>query len=134
MSSTSTEAAAVAAAIRAINDAWVAGRAEEAGERFHDHIVMVMPGYERRVRGRRAIVQSYADFTAAATVEHFEQSDVEVDIVGDTAFATYTFKVRYAMGGARHEGTGREVWCFARAGDGWTGTWRLMTDVHERQL
>ena len=129
-----TRADDVRTILRAINQAWQEGRAADAGRYLHDDVVMVMPDFAGRIRGRAAMVASWQDFLAQATLEAFAESEYQVDIVGAAALASYAFQIRYVMDGRRYQGRGRDVWGFSLQDGQWTAVWRLMTDMHEEEM
>ena len=54
----------------------------------------------------------------------FEATDEHVDVHGDTAVATYHFRVQFELDGVTHDETGHEMLVFARMSDGWRVIWR----------
>lgn len=96
-----SETDAVMAIVRAINDAWVAGRYEELERHFHPEVVLAFPGFEQRIEGRGPLIDSYRDFGEKSTLHAFEPGTPQVDRVGPTAIATTSFEIDYELGGAR---------------------------------
>src|SRR5438128_1686044 len=99
MTKSSDEAAEVQRVLKAINESWLGGHPESVGPFFHEDVVVVLPGFSGRIHGRDAVVKSFVDFCSNATVQDFLEKDCEVDVIGSTAIATYTFQMSYAMGG-----------------------------------
>lgn len=118
--------AKIRALIKSINQAWLQDRVEELEQFFHPDIVMVRPGFSDRSEGRAAAVKSYEDFIAHATIREYRESEAAVDLFGDTAIATYQFHMLYEMTGESFRESGRDLFIFARSGNGWQAVWRTM--------
>ncbi len=82
-----------------INGAWVEGRPGDLKDYFHEDMVIFAHGFEMRGEGREACIKSYEDFVSQATVGEFVQTDMVIDIWGNTAVATYRFEVSYKING-----------------------------------
>jgi ketosteroid isomerase-like protein len=121
--------AEIIATIGRINRAWRTGRVEEMVDAFHDDVVVVQPGFGTRVSGREACVGSYAEFAAAARVLAYDESEHAVDVWGDTAVATYRFRIEYEIEGKSYLEAGHDLLVFIRASDGWRVVWRTLAPV-----
>jgi uncharacterized protein (TIGR02246 family) len=113
------------ALVARINEAWRGGRAEAAAPLFAEDVVMLGPGGERLV-GRAAMVRSYVDFAAAATVDEYEESEHAVDVFGDTAVVSYAWRMAWRAGGEAYRERGRDVFVLAHGADGWQAVWRTL--------
>ena len=129
MSGDESARAEIIATIGRINRAWRTGRVEEMVDAFHDDVVVVQPGFGTRVSGREACVGSYAEFAAAARVLAYDESEHAVDVWGDTAVATYRFRIEYEIEGKSYLEAGHDLLVFIRASDGWRVVWRTLAPV-----
>jgi uncharacterized protein (TIGR02246 family) len=127
-----TARAAVSAAMQRINRTWLDRRPEDLVPLFHPDITMVFPGFVGRAEGREAIVAGFADFCGNATVHEYRETDHQVDVVGDTAVASFAYEMVYERSGQRSRATGRDLWVFVRQGDEWVAIWRTMLDLAEQ--
>jgi hypothetical protein len=109
-----------------INDCWVRGRTEDLEKHFHTDIVFVAPGFQQRLEGRAACVDSFRDFCASATVHDFRTSGPSVDVFGETAVATYSFEIEYGLGSESFSESGRDMWVFVRDQERWLAVWRTI--------
>jgi uncharacterized protein (TIGR02246 family) len=125
------DARAVADVLAQIDRAWLHGRPHDVAPLLHPAITMVLPGWAGRVEGRDANVAGFVDFCENAGVESYQPGEVQVDVAGETAVASFAFQMVYARDGARWRSTGRDLWVFERAGGQWLATWRTMLDVAE---
>lgn len=112
--------------IRKINEAWVEGRPGDLRDYFHEDMVIFGPGFGIRGEGREACVKSYENFVSQATVGEFVQTDLVMDIWGNTAVATYRFEVSYKINGRRHGDSGRDLFVLVREDGRWWAVWRTM--------
>jgi ketosteroid isomerase-like protein len=123
----------VAHALRRINQAWLEGRPQEMNGLIHPEVVMVMPGFGGKARGAQAFISGFEDFCRQAKIRSFEETEHLVDVIGETAVASYSFSMVYEREGSSYRATGRDLWVFGRqAGSvGWVVVWRTMMDLSE---
>jgi ketosteroid isomerase-like protein len=117
---------AIQIAVRAINDHWRNKEYDRIGAVLADEAVIAPPGFDRRVRGRDAYIQSYRDYDEAARTLKFWAGDAEIDVVGDVAVAVVPFEVVYEIRGARHRERGHDILVFSRTAGEWRVVWRTM--------
>ena len=122
----------VSSAMQRINRAWLEKRPLDLAALFHADITFVLPGFAGRLHGREALVAGFVDFCRNATVHEYREADQAVDTIGDTAVASFRYQMVYERSGKRYRATGRDLWVFAREGDGWIAVWRAMLDVAEQ--
>lgn len=122
-----SDAAQIRSAVREINEHWQAGRYDRIGALLAEGAVIAPPGFDGRVRGRDAYVQSYRDYDQAATTLEFSMGEPQVDVVGDVAVAVTPFDVVYELDGTRHHEKGQNILVFSRRQGEWAVVWR--TDV-----
>lgn len=120
--------------IHRINRAWQEGHPEEIEPLLHPNVVMVFPGFSGRSRGVVAMMAGFQHFCAHATVLDYTESNLEVEVVGNTASATFRFAMLYERDGRRYRSTGRDLWMFGKEAEKWLATWRTMLDVHEEEV
>jgi hypothetical protein len=124
----------VAALLKQINQMWLEGRPQDMAPFIHPGIVMVLPGYTGKVEGREALVAGFVDFGEKATMLEYQESEYQVDAIGDTAIASFTFDMVYERSGVSYRSTGRDFWVFARQSNDWLAVWRTMLDVVENPV
>jgi ketosteroid isomerase-like protein len=122
----------VATALDVINRAWRERRPADLVSLFHPDMTMVLPRFSGRVAGRDANVAGFDDFCSNATVHEYRESGQQIDVVGDTAVATFTYEMVYERDGKRSRATGRDLWVFARDGERWLAMWGTMLDLAEQ--
>jgi uncharacterized protein (TIGR02246 family) len=122
MSEASVEPRAV---IERINAAWRAGRANDSAPLFHADAIILAPNGERVV-GREAVIRSYVEFTAAAAIDEYTESDYTVDVFGATAVVAYRWQMAWRAGGESYRERGRDVFVLTRGAAGWQVAWRTL--------
>jgi hypothetical protein len=122
---------AVTETLRRINQAWLEGRPRDLEPLIHPEVTFMFPGFAGRAQGSESIVAGFEDFCRNARIEAFQASDHQVDVVADTAVASFRFEMVYQREGSRYRSTGRDLWVFARQTNGWLAVWRTMVEVQE---
>jgi uncharacterized protein (TIGR02246 family) len=127
--STRTEVAAV---LQRINRAWLDRRPADLLPLFHPALTMVFPGFSGRAEGREVIVAGFTDFCTHATVHEYRERDHQIDVMGDTAVASFAYEMVYERSEKRSRATGRDLWVFGRHEGVWLAVWRTMLDLAEQ--
>lgn len=112
--------------IDGINRTWLKGDPADLEAYFHPDVVIQPPGDAPRVHGRDPCIASYAAFVQDAHVRRFTPGDAEIDVFGDTAVATYRYRVIYEIDGNSHDEAAGELLVFLRSADRWVVVWRTM--------
>ena len=120
--------------IEQLNDAWVKGSPEQLSSFFREDIVMVHPDFIHRTEGREACIASYVDFCSQAKVNDFKLGETSIDVIDDTAIATYSYEISYEMGGEQFTDTGRDLFVFIREDGRWQAVWRTMIIPQEQRV
>ncbi len=116
----------IEAVVRAINDAWLAGRFDELRHYFHPDVVLAQPGFAQRMVGREALIDSYRDFTREAKINAFTPGEVHIDAAGDSAVITMPWEMDYEIGGQRYGERGWDLLVFGRREGRWVVVWRTV--------
>lgn len=118
--------AEVRQALAGITDAWRQGRPETLMAFFHDRMVIVGPGLKELCRGRDACVRSYVDFLSSAEVLEYEESNHTIEVWGDTAVATYDWRIDWRSGEKIARERGQDEFVFLREEEHWRAIWRAV--------
>jgi ketosteroid isomerase-like protein len=94
--------------------------------------VAVAPDFSQRAYGDETFVEGLKAFSESATIHEFSEGDIEVDVMADTAVATYRYRLDYERSGDRYLSTGRDLYVLARRHGHWLALWRTLLDVEER--
>jgi uncharacterized protein (TIGR02246 family) len=117
--------------IQASNAAWIGGNPTDVAPLFHDDVVMAAPDGQPFLHGKEAMVASHVAFCEQATTHELEVLDHTVRVFGDTAVASFRFRVRYEHGGQEHDETSAELMVFARQEANWRAVWRMRLPATE---
>lgn len=110
-----------------INQAWLKGNLEELREYFHDDMVIKGPQFKSMgTGGKEACIKSFEGFLRAAKIHDFKESDVQVDLFGSTAIATFAWEIAYEMNGQNYHETGHDVFVFVGGTGKWQAAWRAV--------
>ncbi len=116
----------IARIMQAINAAWVQGNAGGMAEYLDERMVIVQPGFEERLVGRHACIESYREFASHAAIHSYEEGEATVDVRGDTAIASHHYALEYEMDGEIYHDLGHDVVVFMRGESGWRAVWRTL--------
>jgi hypothetical protein len=122
----------VTTVLERINRAWLDRRPSDLSPLFHPALTIVFPGFSGRAVGRDASIAGFADFCTHATVHEYKEHDHQIDVVDDTAVATFVYEMVYERSERRCRATGRDLWVFARQEGVWLAVWRTMLDLAEQ--
>ena len=128
----SADSQAVAETLRRINEAWLDGRPHDLLPLVHPEITMVFPGFAGRIQGAASFLAGFEEFCRTARVHSYQEHDRQIDVVADTAVASFRFEMVYEREGSSYQATGRDLWVFTRQSGGWLAVWRTMLDLHEQ--
>jgi hypothetical protein len=112
-----------------ITSAWREARYDDLLDAFHPRIVFSAPGFQARLEGREACIESYREFVERATVTEYVQSEPRIDTWSGTAVASCQWRMTWAAAGSTHSESGHDVFVFTRAADsprGWRAVWRTI--------
>jgi len=121
----------VGESLRRINEAWLSRRPEKMKPMLDEKIVMIYPGFVGRSEGQEAFIAGYVDFCEQALMISYQESDLQIDVGGATAVASYAFEMGYERKGDKFLSSGRDLWIFTRRQDEWVAVWRTMLDLTE---
>lgn len=112
--------------VRAINAAWVHGDAGEMAAYLDERMVIFHPGFQERLVGREACIESYREFASHATIQSYDESEATVDVRGETAIASYRYETVYEMDGETYHDVGHDLFVFRWADGNWHAVWRTL--------
>ena len=121
----------VGESLRRINEAWLSKRPEKMKPMLDEKIVMIYPGFVGRSEGQEAFIAGYVDFCEQALMISYQESDLQIDVGGATAVASFAFEMSYERKGDKCLSRGRDLWIFTRKQDEWVAVWRTMLDLKE---
>jgi hypothetical protein len=124
----------VARVLRSINDCWLRGEPRELARYLHNDMAMVFPGFAGRMEGASAVIAGYEDFCTNARVHEYDEQDLQIDVCGSTAVASYAFQMVYEREGLKYSCTGRDLFVFSEEAGAWLAVWRTMLDVVEKTM
>ena len=123
----------VRAVLAAISRAWQERRYEELTEFFAPNMVLVLPGFAGRLEGRESIMASYQEFMDRITLTEYREAEAAVDVLGDTAMASFRWEMTWLAGVVPNRAAGHDAFLLQRvpADDAgrtprWIALWRTM--------
>jgi len=117
---------------RRINVHWMNKQYDRIGELVAEDVVVAPPGFEMRVMGREAFVQSFRDYDREATTHEFNLGETKIDIIGDTAVAITPFDVVYELQEISYREEGNEMLVLSLVDGRWKVVWRtVLTESSE---
>lgn len=101
--------------------------------------VFVFPGFEQRVEGVQACVNSYREFMERSELDEYEETVVSIDCWAQTAVATLAWKMSWSETGGEHAGqsfsdSGHDILVLANDGVRWKLIWRTIVTTPSSSL
>jgi len=93
---------------------------------LHRSIVVMEPGSGKRTEGQDAVIEAYRDFVAGGSIREYVESELSIDLWGDTAVATCRFALEWDADGEPHRDTGQDVFVFTHESGAWVAVWRAV--------
>ena len=116
----------VRTALDTLNAAWRERRFDDLSACVDEHVVMRGPGLQELLRGRDALVKSYADFMAKSDVTEYVESGHAVDRWGTTAVARFDWTMAWTQNGVADRASGHDLFVFQQRGSRWMAVERVM--------
>lgn len=113
--------------VEGIMSAWLRCDADALNAFYDDDVVVRGPDFLVRTRGREEGIAGDRAFLEAARIDAFEHSDHSIDVVGETAVASYRWAMTYTLAGQTHSERGRDLFVLADGERGPRIVWRVMT-------
>jgi hypothetical protein len=121
----------VAAVLNQINTAWLGGTPDAIGDHVADKVVMVFPAFKGSVSGREAFVEGFRSFCTNARILSHAETEFHIDVIENTAVASFGFEMTYERGGSKYRSAGRDFWVLEDQSGRWVAVWRTMMDLVE---
>lgn len=96
-----------------------AGKIEQVLEHFHPRVVGFSSTRQERITGRSAMRRTFNYYFQASPRMKYRISQPQVQVLDDTAIATFFWTVELGTGRPRHLIRGRGSHVFARDGNKW---------------
>lgn len=110
--------------LRDLNQAWLDQRYDELSDFFAEGIVMLPPGTSEPIVGVESLLESYRQFTAAATIHDFRIDEISLYEYQSMAMAHVKFDIEYEIDGSRHREAGLDICAINTAGEKPRVVWR----------
>lgn len=124
----------LSAALDLIIRAGMNGQTDGLAAILDDQVIMVFPGFGRRVQGRDAMIGGFKDFAASAEVHEHQETDEQIDIISEAAVISYRFELIYTRDDVIYHSSGRDLWVFHKTEGGWKAVWRTMLEMEEQPV
>lgn len=120
-------------AMAAINRAWRENRPADMRDYLHPQVTLVMPGFRGTVTGIDALHAGFEEWCTNARVLEYEESDEQIQVIGNVGFVSYRFDMLYERAAYREQSIGRDIWAFECVDKKWLAVWRTMVDLKEER-
>lgn len=120
------EVAQIRDVVSRLTAAWREQRFEAMTELLHEEVIFENPGFNGRIEGRRACVDSYRQFMASATVIEYVEHATTIEVWGATAVARTHWEMAWRHDGQSQREDGHDVLVLTRDGTRWQVVWRTL--------
>ncbi len=108
---------------------WREGRLFDLDTYLADDVVIVAPDGKTRLEGLAAAMESYREFMAISSVEHYTTSDHTVTHRDDTVIVEYQWTMAWTSAGIDRNDKGREILVLTRREGHWRVIWRTQIPI-----
>ncbi len=108
---------------------WRESRFHDLDAYLADDVVIVAPDGKNRLEGIAAAVESYREFMASSSVEHYTTSDHIMTRRGDVTVVEYQWKMAWTSAGIDYDDRGREILVLAWREGNWRVVWRTQISM-----
>lgn len=129
-----TSAGAARDLITTLNQAWQAGDMATVSTTYHPDAVLLPPDLGPVIRGRDAIVETYAEFNNAANLRHFEVTDTQIFDFESSHAVHLKFTLAYEFEGTILEDEGLDIYLTSPYAGRLTVVWRQQVVLASREL
>jgi ketosteroid isomerase-like protein len=109
-----------------IDNAWRNKQFDGLERCFHEHAVIVGPGYAEYARGRGSCAGSYRQFATDADVLNYSEDSHDLRIWETTAVYTFRWRMTYRRDGQPMQEHGTDQLVLQRGAAGWQIVWRYI--------
>ncbi len=122
--------------ISALSEAWQREDWTALEGCYHEDVVLMPPDAGAPILGRDAVLETYRDFCNVATLERFQEVELEVFTFESTHIAHMRFEIDYELDGQRYRDEGLEIYVLApaRAGQDPVVVWRQQQLLNQQRL
>lgn len=120
--------------ITTLNQAWPAGDMATVSISYHPDAILLPPDLGPVIRGRDAIVETYASFNTLAELRQFEVTDTEVFDFHSSQAVHVKFTLAYKLDDTNLEDQGLDVYLISPYAAGLSIVWRQQVVLASREL
>lgn len=112
--------------VKNMNQTWIKGDFSKLREYFHKNISIVLGDFKRIGEGIDTCINSYKKFVVNSRIFSFDETDLEVEIFGNTAIVILEYKIDYTINKQRYQEDGKEIMIFTKELKMWLLCWRMI--------
>lgn len=109
-----------------IDKAWRKKDFDGLEECFHEHAVIVGPGYVEYAAGRSKCAESYREFATSANVSSYSEEGHRLRIWDTVAVFTFQWRMTYNREGGAKQEQGTDQFVLQQGSHGWQVAWRYV--------
>ena len=117
-----------------LNTTWQQGNVDELTRFYHAEVVLLPPDAGEPIVGRRAVIDSYREFSTAATLHEFTINSLDVFDFKTTAVVHMRFVVEFSLGEQRLREGGLEVYLLDLINTEPVIVWRSQNILDSREI
>lgn len=111
--------------VRELQDTWLSNNVDGLGTFYDENVVLLPPGGGDPLVGKKAVIESYIRFLESSKIQHFEITDLQLEVLGTVSLAVMNFNVAYEMHNKTYQESGADIMVlhFSKKND-WSIVWR----------
>lgn len=112
-----------------INKSWLNNDLKQLNNFFHDEMVIADSNFNKLAQNKKECIASYESFIKQAKILRYDEQEMKINIIGNTAIVNYTFDITWEVDQNISSEKGRDVFVFEFSNSKWLAVWRTLLPI-----
>ncbi|OGU35240.1 MAG: hypothetical protein A2068_11060 [Ignavibacteria bacterium GWB2_35_6b] len=112
-----------------INKSWLNNDLKQLDNFFHENMIIADSNFNKLAKNKKECIASYESFIKQAKILKYEEQEINIDIIGNTAIVNYIFDITWEVNKNISSEKGRDVFVFECSNNKWLAVWRTLLPI-----
>lgn len=112
-----------------INKSWLNNDLKQLNNLFHENMIIADSNFNKLAQNKKECIASYESFIKQAKILRYEEQEMIVNIIGNTAIVNYIFDITWEINNNISSEKGRDVFVFEYSNNKWLAVWRTLLPI-----